>query len=172
MIKENRLLIIWIIFGFVFIKAIDSILYFFTHIVYFSELEFDINFIIAKYSIPIITFLSYIIITFILLRKIKSNSDIDGIYFNEFPKNSFLILATIAIFLIPITNKLSSLYTEHHLELHNINSSDYLEVYNWMHTGLLISRWLILITLIIIYLKIKPIGLKTKHNRVDGSASN
>lgn len=164
--KENRLLILWIIYGFIFIKAIDSILYFFTHVVYFSELELDVNFIIAKYSVPIITFIIYNAVTFILLKKINTDSDSKGIYLNQFPKKSFLILATLAIFLLPITNELSSLYTRHHLEFHNTSSNDYLEVYGWMHTGLLISRWFVVITLIVIYLKKKPEKLKTKHNTV------
>lgn len=96
--KENTLFILWIIFGFVFIHAIDSILYLFTYLVYFGTSEIGISYNILTFVIPIITFTSYILATIILLKKLKINSKSTGIYLTEFPKRIFTILILIAIF--------------------------------------------------------------------------
>ena len=111
---------------------------------------------------PIITLILYVLTTFLILKKIKLNSNSSGIYLTEFPKKLFIGLALIAIFLNPITNKLSGLYAEHSTAMENIDTSDFLQVYGWMTLGIEFSRWLILIILTIIFIK-KLNGIGNKN---------
>lgn len=67
--KENTLLILWVIFGFVFISAIDSILYFVIHLIYFAKSELGVSYQIMKYSVPILTLILYILATFLILNQ-------------------------------------------------------------------------------------------------------
>jgi hypothetical protein len=159
--KENVLLILWIIFGFIFISGIDAILHFIVYLIYFAKSELGLSYGIMKFSMPIITLILYVLTTFLILKKIKLNSNSSGIYLTEFPKKLFIGLALIAIFLNPITNKLSGLYAEHSTAIKNIDTSDFLQVYGWMTLGIEFSRWLILIILTIIFIKkLKGIGNK------------
>jgi|TARA_B110000908_G_C9981106_1_gene325527 hypothetical protein len=159
--KENVLLILWIIFGFIFISGIDAILHFIVYLIYFAKSELGLSYGIMKFSMPIITLILYVLTTFLILKKIKLNSNSSGIYLTEFPKKLFIGLALIAIFLNPITNKLSGLYAEHSTAMENIDTSDFLQVYGWMTLGIEFSRWLILIILTIIFIKkLKGIGNK------------
>ena len=159
--KENVLLILWIIFGFIFISGIDAILHFIVYLIYFAKSELGLSYGIMKFSMPIITLILYVLTTFLILKKIKLNSNSSGIYLTEFPKKLFIGLALIAIFLNPITNKLSGLYAEHSTAMENIDTSDFLQIYGWMTLGIEFSRWLILIILTIIFIKkLKGIGNK------------
>jgi hypothetical protein len=159
--KENVLLILWIIFGFIFISGIDAILHFIVYLIYFAKSELGLSYGIMKFSMPIITLILYVLTTFLILKKIKLNSNSNGIYLTEFPKKLFIGLALIAIFLNPITNKLSGLYAEHSTAMENIDTSGFLQVYGWMTLGIEFSRWLILIILTIIFIKkLKGIGNK------------
>ena len=151
--KENVLLILWIIFGFIFISGIDSILFFITYLIYFAKSELGLSYGIMKYSMPIITLILYVMTTFLILKKLKLNSNSSGIYLTKFPKRIFIILALIALTLNPITHKLSGLYAEHSTRMENIDASDFLQVYGWMTSGIYFSRWLILITLSILFIK-------------------
>lgn len=149
--KENSLLILWIIFGFVFVKSIDSILFLFTHLVYFGTSTIGIPYYILKFIIPIITLTSYILATTLILRKLKTHSKSDGIYLTEFPKRAFTVLILITIFLNPITNKVSGLFAEYNVTAQSENATDFINFYGWMHFGLGFSRWIILIVLAYIY---------------------
>tara|TARA_R100000750_G_C2310309_1_gene82235 strand:+ start:199 stop:687 length:489 start_codon:yes stop_codon:yes gene_type:complete len=160
--KENVLLILWIIFGFIFITGIDAILHFIVYLIYFAKSELGLSYGIMKFSMPIITLILYVLTTFLILKKIKLNSNSSGIYLTEFPKKLFIGLALIAIFLNPITNKLSGLYAEHSTAMENIDTSDFLQVYGWMTLGIEFSRWLILIILTIIFIK-KLNGIGNKN---------
>jgi hypothetical protein len=151
--KENVLLVLWIIFGFVFISGIDSILYFITYLVYFTKSELGLSYVIMKFSMPIFTLILYILTTFLIYKRIKLNSNTTGIYLTKFPKKLFIGLALIAIFLNPITNKLSGLYTSNLTRIEEINTIDFLEVYGSMTLGINLSRWLVLIILTIVFLK-------------------
>lgn len=149
--KENTLFLLWIIFGFVFINAIDSILYFFTYLVYFGTSEIGIPYSILNFIIPLITFTSYILTTTILLKKLKTNSKSTGIYLTEFPKKVFIILILISMFLKPITNKLSGLFSEYYVVNHSGDAIEIITFYGWMIFGLIFSRWVILIAIAFIY---------------------
>jgi len=149
--KENTLLILWIIFGFVFVRAIDSLLFLFTHLVYFGTTVIGIPYDILKFIIPAITFASYILAVTILLKKLKTNSKSTGIYLNEFPKRLFTVSILIAIFLNPVTHKLSGLFAEYNAVNLSENTIEYLTLYSWMNIGINFSRWIILIALAYIY---------------------
>ena len=151
--KENVLLILWIIFGFIFISGIDSILYFITYLIYFTESELGLSYGFMKYSMPIITLILYVLTTFMILKKLMLYSNSSGIYLTKFPKIMFVVLALSSLTLNPITQKLSSLYAKHSDRMENIEISDFLQVYGWMTSGIYFSRWLILITLSILFIK-------------------
>jgi len=150
--KENYLFVLWIIFGFVFIQAIDSILQFITYTFYIGLSAIGISFKNLTILIPILTFGTYLFATMLLVKRIKIKSDIDGIYFKDFHRNNFIIFIIIAIFLSPITYKLSGLYLEHSDAIQNSNNSDFISFYGWMTFGINTSKWLILIYLGFIYL--------------------
>ncbi|RBP27049.1 hypothetical protein DFR65_11227 [Oceanihabitans sediminis] len=151
--KENVLLVLWIIFGFIFISGIDSILYFVTYLIYFAKSELGLSYGIMKYSMPIITLILYVLTTFLIFKRIKQQSNSNGIYLTKFPKKTFIGLALLALILNPITNKLSGLYAEHYTPIENIEYSDLLQVYGWMTMGIGFSRWFVLIILTILFLK-------------------
>ena len=149
--KENTLLILWIIFGFVFIKAVDSVLFLITHLVYFGTSEIGISYNVLKFIIPTVTFVSYILATTLLLKQLKANSKSTGIYLTDFPKRLFTILIIIAIFLNPITNKLAGLFAEFNAINQSGNATEYINFYGWMHFGIGFSRWIILVILAYTY---------------------
>ena len=151
--KENVLLILWVIFGFIFISGIDSILYFVVYLIYFAKSELGLSYEIMKFSMPIITLILYTLTTLLIFKKLKLNSNSEGIYLTKFPKTIFIVLALIALTLNPITHKLSGLYAEHSTRMENIDASVFLQVYGWMTSGIYFSRWLILIVLSILFIK-------------------
>jgi hypothetical protein len=130
--KENVLLILWIIFGFIFINGIDSILYFITYLIYFAKSELGLSNGIMKYSMPIITLFLYVLTTFLIFKRLKLNSSSSGIYLTKFPIRIFIVLALIALILNPITHKLFGLYAEHSTRMENIDTSDFHQVYGWI----------------------------------------
>lgn len=71
--KENVLLILWIIFGFVSVIAVVSILYFLIHLLYFGFAELGISYIIMTYIFPVITLILYSITAILLFNRIKKN---------------------------------------------------------------------------------------------------
>ncbi|MDF1695867.1 MAG: hypothetical protein P1U56_08555 [Saprospiraceae bacterium] len=153
MSKERTLFILWILFGFVFVQAVDSILYFVVHIFYFIAAAFGISLSALVFIVPAFTFILYAITIFILLNTIKISSDKNGILLTKFPKPLFLFLLMLAIALNPITNRLSGLFAEYTTGLESEGTVQYLEFYGWMHAGIGISRIVSVIALGFIYLK-------------------
>ena len=150
--RKNTLLVLWIIFGFIFITAIDSILYFIVHLIYFGLANLGTSYKIMTYLIPFTTLILYLLTTYLLITKIKTKSKTSGIYITEFPKKTLMILGIIAFVLSPITNKLSGIYSENVFDNTIVNSSDFLVFYGWLHTGFGLSQLLVLLILIIIML--------------------
>ncbi len=146
--KENILLVLWIIFGFVFVLAIESILYFVIHLLYFGFAELGVSYNVMTYVFPIITLILYSITTFFLLKRIKTKSKASGIYLTEFPKNLIIILALIILILTPLTNKLSGIYAQSVSENTLLEMGEYLMFYGWFNLGFAISQTLVLIILV------------------------
>ena len=160
--KENVLLILWIIFGFVFIEALDSILVFFTHLIYFGLTTSGVSFKIQTFIIPILTLVLYVLSTILILKKIKTSSGSDGIYLTDFPKKTFTVLAIIAIFLGPISNKLAGLYVVDNDAIKNSVHDDFISFYGWMTFGLNMSKWIVMIVLVFLF--INRYNTKDEHN--------
>ncbi len=115
---------------------------------------------------PTITILTYLTTIILILKKIEINSASSGILLTKFPKNQFIILLILAIVLNPITNKLSGLFAEWTTESMNQNTTEFLELYGWMHTGIGVARWISVVGLGLIYLKKYELKKKkTKHNK-------
>ncbi|WP_179019174.1 hypothetical protein [Winogradskyella forsetii] len=148
--KENILLILWIIFGFVFVIAVESILYFIIHLLYFGLAELGVSYNVMTYVFPIITLIFYSLTALFLLNRIKSKSiaKTSGIYLTEFPKKLLIILALVVFILTPLTNKLSGMYAESASENTLLEMGEYLIYYGWFNLGFAISQTLVLIAMV------------------------
>jgi len=151
--EENRLLILWTIFGFVFIKSIDSILYFLSNLFVTIEIKLNVPFHILKYSFAIVTVLLYLLTVLIIIKKLKITSELSKIYLTQFPKRIFLILAVIAVVLPGLTNYLTGTYTfqflEEYIEINNLTNSDYISIYGFVKSTLILTNFATYISLIV-----------------------
>ena len=150
--KENTLLVLWIIFGFVFITAIDSILVFVIHLIYFGLVTLEVSFESLSIILPITTLILYLLTTAVLIKRLNIKSKISGIYLTEFPKKAIVILGIIAFALSPITNKLSGLFAEYMAENTEATTKGYLSFYGWFYMGFSISQLVVLGILVIVML--------------------
>jgi hypothetical protein len=156
---EKTLLILWIIFGFVFVQAIDSVLFLTTHLMHFGAVYVGISYPILNFIIPALTTLSYLVMVIFILKKIKIKSGIRGILLTGFPKKKFYILLTLALVLNPITNKLNTVFSEWVTGTQDGNAVDFLAFHGWMYLGIGLARWTSIIVLAGIYLnnyRLKP----------------
>ena len=160
---EKTLLILWTIFGFVFVQAIDSVLYFLINLIYFGTVSLEIPYSTLNFLLPIITILTYLITIIVILKRIEISSASNGILFTKFPKIQFIILLIIAIALNALTNKLSGLFAEWTIKSMNPKTTEFLELYGWMHMGIGVARWISVVGLGLIYLNKYKLK-KTKHN--------
>jgi len=151
MSKENRLLILWIIFGFILVTAIDAVLTSLTYAISFTSVKLGLSLSTLSIAIPVITVVLYGLTTYLVLRKIKTDSAIKGIYLTEFPRKTFAIAAFTAIILNGVTNKFNGLAFENTTELNS--SLDALTLYGNVESGLWISKWIIVVVLAWTYLK-------------------
>jgi len=159
MSQENLLLVLWIIFGFVFIVAIDAILYFVIHLLYFGLAELGISYNIMTYAFPIITLILYSLTAFFLLKRIKTKSNASGIYLTEFPKNLLIGLSLVIFILTPLTNELAGIYADSTTENTLVERGEYLIFYGWFNLGFAISQTLVLITMVVFSLmKLKELN--------------
>jgi len=153
--KENILLVLWIIFGYLFVTSINAVINLLIHIVYFGLSEMKVSYNNMSVIVPIISIVLYAVSTIIIVRKINIKSKTNGIYLTQFPKNLTIILGFISFFLSPITNKLSGLYAEHNTGNLDI---EYLNFYSWLYLSIGISQLLMILILVIIFLnKLKQI---------------
>jgi len=143
--KEKTLIVLWIIFGFVFVTAIDSIIYFFIHLIYFGLAELKVSYNVMTYIFPVMTVVIYSLIAILVVKKINKNSNKYVLQFDEFPKNLLIILSTVILILYPLTNKLSGLYAEYSSGNTLIEMGEYLIFYGWFNIGFTISQILVLI---------------------------
>ena len=155
--KENVLLVLWIIYGFIFITAVDSILYFIIHLIYFASVLSGLSFTLMSIFLPIITLLLYVSTTIYLLRNVSIKSKNRGIYFTHFPIKWAIILGIISFTLAPITNKLSGLFSEKYISNVEMEMIDFYSFYGWFNVGLGVSQVLVIISLFIFFM----IKLKT-----------
>ena len=140
----------WVIFGFVFVIAIESILYFLIHLLYFGLAELGISYNIMTYVFPIITLIFYALTALFLLKIIKTKSRLKAseIYLTEFPKKLLIIMTLVVFILTPLTNKLSGMYAESASENTLLEMGEYLRFYGWFNLGFAISQTLVLIAMV------------------------
>ena len=82
--NDKTLLILWIIFGFLFIYSLDLVLKTLVDFIYFSVCLVGLSYRAMQFVIPVITLIVYGVSTFILLRKITNKEFCFD--FNNFPK--------------------------------------------------------------------------------------
>ena len=153
MTKENRLLILWIIFGFVFVLAIESVLYFLLHLIYFALAEIGLSYTLMTYVLPILTLLFYSLTAFLLVQKIKTKSKSSGIYLTEFPRDLLIASGITVLILTPLTNKLSGIYAEKTTDYTILDMGEYLTFYGWFNLSFAISQTIVLIAMVTFALK-------------------
>ncbi|MGB6035869.1 MAG: hypothetical protein WBG42_06345 [Cryomorphaceae bacterium] len=149
---EKSIIVLWIIFGFVCIHAIDSILFFLIHLIYLGTVTVGMAFSTLKIVLPILTVGIYLSTTFFTLNRIKANSGILDLSLTKLPKNQFFVLLLLAIVLQLITTKLSGLFAEWISSSLDHNTSEFLALYGFFHMGIGIARWASIIVLALVYL--------------------
>ena len=143
--KNDVLLVLWVIFGFVFVTAVDTILNFIIHLLYFSLVELGVSFLILTYLLPSITLVAYLFTAYFVVGKINRKSLGLELHKREFPKLLLVVLSLIIFILGPLTNWLSGLYSEsHHGDIQS-----FLMFYGWFTAGFGISQMITLVSLVI-----------------------
>ena len=149
--SQKTLLILWIIYGFIFIQAVDSVLFLLSHLAYFATVGLGLPYSILNFVLPTITISLYLATAYLLLKRIESQ--VSGLLFTKFPKRQFIVLFLLAITVNPLTNRLSGLFAEFNSEMQNQTPTEFIEFYGWFHFGIGFARWTTLIILALIYLK-------------------
>jgi len=150
---QKTLLVLWIIFGFVFVQAIDSILSFLIHFLFLGVVTLKISFAYLHILIPVITVAFYFSAVLLALKCLRINSDTSGILLTRFPKRRFIILLLLAIALHPIENKLSDIFGLWNVGWEDQTQMEFIELYGFMIMGIGVARWISLIALVVIYLQ-------------------
>lgn len=164
--EEKQLRIIWIVFGFIFITAVDSILYLLVHLIYFAMSELGLSHMALIVLIPLLTLLLYVLTAYLIYKRSTSRTNNQIKKQLDSPKKSTLILLLATSILLPIaTNYLDGLYATN-LDWNNIEARDYLASYGWKSLGIQASRWIVIGSIIIVFitsgrLKIAEIQLVT-----------
>jgi hypothetical protein len=145
---EKHLIVLWIIFGFILVTGIDSILYFVIHLIYFSVAEMKVSYNIMTFIFPILTFILYSFTAIFVLKKLNKSSINYKLPLYKFPKKPLLIFSLIILILYPLTNKLSGVYYAEYLNNNTmIEMGEYLIFYGWFNIGFTISQILVLLGL-------------------------
>lgn len=140
--------------------AIDSLL---SHIIYFTEFNLNFSNDLILYSVPIITFICYLLTTIIIIKRIKIKSELNGIFLTDFPIKWFIILTVITLFIIPITNWLNGFHSRQVAEIGKIgNVSYFFYIQTWLESGIMLSGWIMIIGLAFVFIN-KYNKLKSKN---------
>ncbi|MBK5213343.1 MAG: hypothetical protein JJE55_06760 [Flavobacteriaceae bacterium] len=145
--KQLFSLALWMFFGFVLIKAIDSILSFIIHAYFYFGLwmEFSLDFL--NYSIPILSVLAYALTIVLVLKYVNQKAIHFEIQKTEFPKVEYIIAIIIVVFLNPLGNKLMGLMAEKiSLEL-SFDDIEFLNLFGLTEASIAICRWITIIIL-------------------------
>lgn len=165
--RENILLVLWIIFGFLFVSAVNSILYLIINLLYFGLYELGITFQILKIMIPIITIILYGITAYLLLNRGNLDSRIAGLYLLDFPINLTVVLGIIAFTLHPLAEKLVGYHAEHISKNDNWNSHSYLDFYAWRDFGFIMSKWVLIVFLLVAFLpKLNTLKIRSRDSDI------
>ena len=147
--KNDVLFVLWMVFGFVFVTAVDTILNFIIHLLYFSLVELGVSFLILTYLLPPITLVTYLFTACFVVGKINRKSLGLELYKREFSKLLLVVLSLIIFILGPLTNWLSGLYSASASERHLGDINSFLMFYGWFTAGFGISQMITLVGLVI-----------------------
>ncbi|WP_396600306.1 hypothetical protein [Algibacter sp. R77976] len=150
--KENLLLVLWIIFGFTFIQAVDSILNLIIILIHIFQVHFGFKPLFINIFTPIISFFLYIGTSIFLLKKLKYNSISQGIYLTRFPKNKFIILLLIAIISTWIMKFGTDICWPYLIDK-DYEIKVYYETCPWRNLSLIISKFITIILLFVIFFR-------------------
>ena len=151
--KEHILTVLWIIFGFVFIIAIESILYLIINLLYFGSVELGISFGVMTYIFPILTLILYSLTVFLLLKRLEVKPIKLNLEPSAFPKKLLIILGITVVILTPLTEKLSDIYTDSILDNDQIRLGEYFLFLGSFKFGFTFSEAIVLIFLIVYLFK-------------------
>jgi len=147
---------LWMFFGFVLVKAIDSILKFIVNAYFHFGLWQEFSFDILLYSTPILSILLYSIISILAIK--FSQRKFENFQFEsiKFPISLFIVSAIISIFLNPIQYKLSGLVFEKVFsrEPEPYGNMEFVEIYGTMTFALETCSWISIIILSIYFYRI------------------
>jgi len=125
---ENKYLVIWIIFGFTLVKALDTVVYFFNHLIFYFGLWLNLGKETIQFSFYPINIFLYVLMFYLILKYWLAKLNNVGIVNIDFPKVLFVILVLIVVGFSPLFNKLIGLYSFQILEnyrlLNNLGFSD------------------------------------------------
>jgi hypothetical protein len=151
--EQKKLLILWIVFGFVFIKSIDSALYLISELFLSVELIFNVPVDILIYSHPTIIIVIHLTTLFFIVKSLNINSEIKEGFLIQFPKWKFILLSITAITLIPITNYFKAYYISplwmKYMDIHNLTRIEYLSSYSLLSASYTLLDFVIYLWLIV-----------------------
>jgi hypothetical protein len=149
--RQNHLLILWIIFGFIYISAIETVLHYLNFGIFYASVALNMPYSVLEYALPSFPILSYGLTTYFILKHIKTKSGYDGIYLTNFPKRTFVIAAIAFLALPPIFNRLSALVSVNGYDYYT--NIEWLNLYAYTSSAIGISQWFVLIILTIVFLR-------------------
>lgn len=154
--KQIASIALWMFFGFVFIKAIDSILKFIVNAYFNFGVWQELSGKFLLYSIPIFTILLYVITNALVIKLLHIKFHDFQFKKMKFHLSIFSVSIFIAIFLNPIQYKLSGLVLEKVFsrEPEPYMKMDFIEIYGTMNLSLETCKWLSIIFLSIYFYKI------------------
>lgn len=153
MSKENNLFILWVIFGYVFVTAINEVLAFVSDMAMYGLVYLELSYDILKYLLPIGIVIMYILTTILIIRRINIKSKTDGIYFTKFPTKSFIVAALVTSFLYFIGNRIGAFFGEAAVDLKSMDSLDWIKLYGGSIAARGYSKWIIFVSLTVVYLR-------------------
>ena len=156
--NQNALLIFWIIFGFICITAIESIIFLTTRLALIIQALSGIPPSIMEFSMPISVVLIYLLSAYLIIKNVSANLDHDQSYLVLPSNKKFVSIFIIAIALKPLTYRGYSLFLEYSNWFENIDTALFLSISGWTQISVELSRWLILLFLgIISFRKLKAV---------------
>jgi len=163
--KELFSLALWMFFGFVLVKAIDSALSFIVNAYLHFGLWQELPLLFLSYSIPILSFFLYLLTILFSIKHLKRKSINFDFQQTKFPIVIYLIAALIAIILNPLQSKLMGLYAETTSSRETIYQvEDMLGLYGITNASTVICSWVAIIILSIYFYRVfKKTEIKTEQ---------
>ena len=161
--KENILLAFWVLFGYLFISAITSIIYFMLHLIFFGLNELGVSIEIMKFILPPSTFILYGIVAVILIKQVDFHSKISKIYLTKFPRKLMITSAIIAFTLAPITNLLIGIYAGKASIETNIGFDEFMIFDDWILFSSTVAQ-IAVITVVLIMFFIRLRNFENKQS--------